>query len=98
MRPESLRIAPPILALVAEIDEFKGTWRALRGLAPERLAALRQVATIESIGSATRIDGARLTVQQVEALLQRLDTNSFRSRDEEEVAGYADAMQTIFES
>ena len=44
-------ITPEVLTLIAEIDEFKGAWRALGTLAPERLSALRRVATIESIGS-----------------------------------------------
>ena len=47
----ALVITPKILSLVAEIDEFKGAWRALGTLAPDRLSALRRVATIESIGS-----------------------------------------------
>ena len=54
----SLEITPEMLVLVAGIDEFKGAWRALGTLAPERLAALRRVATIESIGSSTRIETA----------------------------------------
>ena len=82
--PEALRITSPILAFVAEVDECKGTWRALRDLAPKQLAALRHVATIESIGSSTTIERARLSDQQVEWLPQGLDTNAFRSRDEEE--------------
>lgn len=92
----TLRITPEILSLVAQLDEFKGAWRALSRQAPERLAALRRVATIESIGSSTRIEGARLSDREVEALLSRLDTQSFRSRDEEEVAGYAEAMERVF--
>ena len=47
----SLQVTNEILALIAEIDEFKGVWRALGRIAPERLAGLRRVATIESIGS-----------------------------------------------
>ena len=93
-----LVITNEILNLISEIDEFKGSWRALGQLAPERLSVLRQIATIESIGSSTRIEGARLTDSEVEKLLNGLDIRSFRSRDEEEVAGYADAMQLIFES
>ena len=85
----TLTITPEMLTLIAELDEFRGTWRAISTLAPERLAALRKVATIESIGSSTRIEGARLTDSEVEALLSRLELHSFRSRDEEEVAGYA---------
>ena len=52
-------ISPAMLKAIAEIDEFKGAWTALGLLAPERLNKLRRVATIESIGSSTRIEGAR---------------------------------------
>ena len=92
----SLQITPELLLLIAEIDEFKGAWRTLGTLAPERLSALRQVATIESIGSSTRIEGSRLSDRQVEQLLSSLRIRSFASRDEQEVAGYADVMGTVF--
>jgi len=57
----SLLITPEILNLIARIDEFKGVWRTLGTLAPDRLSALRRVATIESIGSSTRIEGSKLS-------------------------------------
>src|SRR5262245_15188451 len=96
-RTGSLRITLDILALVAEIDEFKGAWRALGRLAPERLRQLRKVATIESVGSSTRIEGAKLSDREVEALLGRIRSTSLSTRDEQEVAGYAVAMDTVFE-
>jgi Fic family protein len=92
----AIQITPEILKIIAEIDEFKGAWRALGTLAPERLSALRRVATIESIGSSTRIEGSKLTDREVERLLANLDIKSFASRDEQEVAGYAEVMETIF--
>ncbi len=95
---ETIKITPEILTLIAEIDEFKGAWRALRTLAPERLSALRRVATIESIGSSTRIEGSKLTDREVERLLANLEIKSFATRDEQEVAGYAEAMELIFRS
>lgn len=67
-------------------------------LAPERLSALKQVATIESIASSTRIEGSRLSDQDVRRLLSRRDIQSFATRDEQEVAGYADVMEMIFSS
>ena len=70
---ESLEITPAILSLIAEIDEFKGAWRAIGRIAPERLSALRRVATIESVGSSTRIEGAALSDEQVERLLANLE-------------------------
>lgn len=94
----TLNITPEFLALIAEIDEFKGAWKALGTLAPERLSALRRVATIESIGSSTRIEGSKLSDSEVEKLLSNLSIQSFASRDEQEVAGYAETMEQIFQS
>lgn len=98
LKLDTLSITPEILSLVASIDEFKGAWRALGTMAPERLRALRRVATIESIGSSTRIEGSQLTDSQVAALLAQLEIRSFESRDEQEVAGYAQVMELLFSS
>ena len=96
LRTESLTITSEMLSLIAEIDEFKGAWRALGRLAPERLRQLRTVATIESVGSSTRIEGAKLTDREVEEMLGRVKAQSFATRDEQEVAGYAEVMETVF--
>lgn len=98
MSLDSYRASQEVLRLVANIDEFKGAWRLLRNIAPERLTALRRVATIESVGSSTRIEGVKLTNAQIEALLSGLETRAFTSRDEEEVAGYAILMEMIFKN
>ncbi len=97
MKTETLKVTHAILALISELDEFKGAWQAIGRIAPERLSNLRHVATIESIGSSTRIEGAKLSDREVEKLLSNLDTQSFANRDEQEVAGYAAVMETVFE-
>lgn len=91
-------ISTEILSLIASIDEFKGAWRAFGTISPERLDALKHVATIESIGSSTRIEGSKLSDREVEKLLAGLRSTSFDSRDEQEVAGYAKVMELIFTS
>ena len=98
MDTPEFQILPEHLKLISEIDEFKGKWQMLRNLAPDQLSLLKRIATIESIGSSTRIEGAGLTDSEVERLLSGLNTTSFESRDEAEVAGYAEAMEMIFES
>ena len=98
LRTDTIQITPEILGLIARIDEFKGAWRALGTLAPDRLSALRRVATIESIGSSTRIEGSKLSDREVEHLLSNLEIKSFATRDEQEVAGYADLMDLVFAS
>lgn len=99
MRPPKIdQLSKEIVGLIGELDEFKGRWAATQALAPDRLAALRQVATIESVGSSTRIEGVKLTNSEIEALLRGVKTYSFKSRDEQEVAGYAELMELIFAS
>lgn len=91
------KINSQMLTIIAEIDEFKGEWKALGRLSPDILNSLKKVATIESVGSSNRIEGNKLTDKQVEELLSRINKKSFASRDEEEVAGYADVMNLIFD-
>jgi Fic family protein len=96
LHTNTLQITPEILSLIAGIDEFKGAWRALGTLAPDRLSVLRRVATIESIGSSTRIEGSKLSDREVEKLLSNLSIQQFATRDEQEVAGYAELMDLVF--
>jgi len=98
IRTDTIQISPEILSLISRIDEFKGAWRALGTLAPDRLSALRRVASIESIGSSTRIEGSKLSDREVESLLSNLQIKNFTSRDEQEVAGYAEVMELVFSS
>ncbi|MBV8411124.1 MAG: Fic family protein [Alphaproteobacteria bacterium] len=99
MKEPKLAFGPDLVKLIAEIDEFKGRWEALKTVSPDRLGALRKVATIESVGSSTRIEGAKLSDAEVEALLSRaISLASFKTRDEQEVAGYAAAMDLVFEA
>lgn len=98
MREPRITVGQDLLQLIAEIDEFKGKWQALKTMSPERLQQLRKVATIESVGSSTRIEGAKLSDAQVETLLSDLTSTSFKTRDEQEVAGYAEAMDLVFQA
>jgi len=93
-----INVSQELLKLITELDEFKGKWELLKTMSPKRLAQLRKVATIESIGSSTRIEGAKLSDAEVEILLSNLQTISFKTRDEEEVAGYAEAIDMVFQA
>ena len=98
MKEPNIVLAADLVKLIAEIDEFKGRWEALRTLSPDRLGALRKIAAIQSIASSTRIEGARLSDAQVETLLSNLDIRRLATRDEQEVAGYAEAMDLVFDA
>ena len=94
--PITIPISREILRSISEVDRYQGHWSAVSGLTPDRLSSLRRLATIESVGSSTRIEGSKMTDAEVAELLSRLQTQAFRSRDEEEVAGYAYVMELVF--
>ncbi len=91
-------MGPSLVRRIAEVDEFKGRWQALRNLTPERLTRLQRVATVESVASSTRIEGVTLSDDEVRALLRGVSAHRLQTRDEQEVAGYAAAMELIFDS
>jgi Fic family protein len=80
------------------IDTFKGTWQALEREQGGYLKELRKIATIESIGSSTRIEGATLTDKEVENLLKSVKINKLETREEQEVVGYYEALQVILDN
>ena len=77
------------------VDSFKGSWKAIEGQQSKYLKELRKIATIESIGSSTRIEGATLTDEEVEKLLKSVKITKLQSRDEQEVVGYYEALEII---
>lgn len=95
---DHLTLPVHLLSKIRRIDEFNGTWKAIQMLSPDRLSTLKHSATIESIGASTRIEGVTLSNAEIETFLKNMKTTSFRSRDEQEVAGYADLIAVIFEN
>jgi Fic family protein len=87
-----------LVRIIGELDHFRGTWRKMQEIRAERLVQLRQVTTIESTASSTRIEGVELTDAEVARVLEGIRSESFRGRDEEEVRGYAELLTLIYES
>ena len=84
-----------VLKQISFIESFKGQWTAIEQKGNRYLKELRYMATIESIGSSTRIEGATLTDKEVEKLLKSVKVSKFKSRDEQEVVGYYEALDII---
>ena len=94
---DSVKITPQMLVQIAELDTFKGAWSGLAASRSETLKALKRISTIESIGSSNRIEGNKLSDEEVKNLLAGIKKTAFKSRDEEEIAGYAELMNVIFD-
>jgi hypothetical protein len=77
-----------LFAILAEIDAIKIAFRLTGKLAPQTITRLRQSVIITSTGASNRIEGNRLSDDEVEALYRNLHIRKFKTRDEQEVAGY----------
>ncbi len=85
-----------ILKSISYIDSFKGRWITLEKQENIYLKELRRIATIESIGSSTRIEGASMTDAEVKELLDNLKVTRLQTRDQQEVAGYYETLELIY--
>jgi Fic family protein len=86
-----------VLQLIGYIDGFKGKWDIAEKQENRYLKELRKIATIESVGSSTRIEGATLTDQEVKELLENISISNLKSRDEQEVIGYYEVLALIYD-
>ncbi len=84
--------------LLSVIDTFKGSWKILEQTKSGYLKELRKIATIESIGSSTRIEGSTLTDVEIEKLLKTVKISKLETRDKQEVIGYYEALEIILEN
>jgi len=96
--PPRIEVTQNILNRISKIDQYRVEWQFTGRLEPEKLQSLRELATIESIGSSTRIEGSKMSNREVQSLIGNLRTESFRTRDQQEVAGYAQVMKLVHEN
>jgi len=85
-------------AVISEIDAIKNTIRLTDKLLPQTINRLTQTVIVTSAGASNRIEGNRLSDDEVEALYRNLRTKKFKTRDEQEVAGYLEMLELILES
>lgn len=95
MQYTDFNISHEIVGLITDIDEFKGAWRALKQIDPERLNSLKQQAIFESAAASIRLEGFSYQDEALRALLN--EPLSLKSREDEEAAGIMAAMKYVFE-
>lgn len=91
-------LSQDILAKIAKIDQFQGLWQGSLRLSPQILGRLKAFVIITSTGASTRIEGAKMTDEEIARFLRGLHAKSPRGRDEQEVAGYADLIGRVFDN
>lgn len=91
-------ISPSSWSKIAKIDELKGRWIGGLDLSPQVLGRLKRSVLITSTGASTRIEGAKLSDIEIERYLKGLAMEKFSNRDKQEVKGYYELLQNVFDS
>lgn len=91
-------VNPSVVAKIGQVEAFKGQWVTGAQLNPLVLGRLKKSVLVTSAGASTRIEGARLSDEDVEKLMRGIGVNKFRDRDKQEVQGYYELLQNVFDS
>ena len=91
-------LPPEIWSKVIQIDELKGRWDSGAKLNPVVLGRLKKFVLITSTGASTRIEGAKLSDEDVEKLMRGLSVQKFADRDKQEVQGYYELLKSVFDA
>lgn len=94
----SLNIDWTLINLISEIDRFDANWTAIERKEGQSLKELKSIATVRSVGASNRIEGNKMSDEEVDVLLQKLDITKLTDRDSQEVAGYFEVLDLISES
>ena len=89
---------PHIVGLLAEIDGIRGEFKSGLRMASSTILSLKKSVIITSAGASTRIEGAKLTDEEVQKILQGIAVSKFSDRDSQEVQGYLETLQNVFDS
>src|SRR3990167_6443739 len=92
------QIPSVIVSKIAKIDELKGQWISGARLSPQVLGRLKRSVLITSTGASTRIEGARLSDEDIEKLMRGIGIQKFTNRDKQEVTGYYELLENVFNS
>lgn len=87
-----------LIQLISQIDRFDASWASIEKKEGQSLKQLKSIATVRSVGASTRIEGSKMSDEEISVLLEKLDIRKLEDRDSQEVVGYFDAFDIISES
>ena len=86
-----------LIRLISQIDRFDASWTSIEKKEGQSLKQLKSIATVRSVGASTRIEGSKMSNEEVEVLLKNIDITKIEDRDSQEVVGYFETLDLISE-
>ena len=73
-----------LINLISQIDRFDASWASIERREGQSLKHLKTIATVRSVGASTRIEGSKMTDDEVEVLLKNIEITKLVDRDSQE--------------
>ena len=93
-----LDLGMKLMTELSKIDRFDASWTSIEKRESAILKQLKSIATVRSVGASTRIEGSKMTDDEVAVLIDKLSISKLEERDQQEVIGYFEALDTIAEN
>ncbi len=84
--------------LISDIDDFSSKWSAIEQGKEQSLKQLKEIATVQSVAASNRIEGSKMTNEEVELLLSEIDSSKFVAQNSQELVGYFETLEVITEN
>ena len=95
---KNIKITHQLLKTIGELEYFNGQWPILKKKIENELGKIKHISTIASIGSSTRIEGVQMSDEEIDNFINNIEEDSFLSRDEQEILGYKNVLDEIFDN
>jgi Fic family protein len=87
-----------LIKVISEIDRFDANWTAIERKEGQNLKELKSIATVRSVGASNRIEGNKMSDEEVDVLLHEIDITKLTDRDSQEIVGYFEVLDLISET
>ncbi len=87
-----------LINTISQIDRFDASWSSIEKKEGQSLKQLKSIATVRSVGASTRIEGSKMSDEEVTVLIEKIDIAKLEDRDSQEVVGYFNSFDIISES
>jgi Fic family protein len=89
---------PHVVAFLAAIDEMRGAFRAGLRMTPQAITNLHKSVIVTSAGASTRIEGSKLSDEEVKKIMEGFLIQKLSDRDSQEVQGYLETLKNVFDN
>ena len=90
-----LDIDMSLINMLSKIDRFDALWPSIEKREATNLKKLKHTALVNSCGASNRMEGSKITDDEVAALIENINESTLSEKDQQKLAGYFETLDAI---